>query len=262
MAAVLILLLLPVRHESTAGSFVLEPAHPTVVRALVPGVVEQVYVEEGSRVAAGEPLATLRNVPLVSDAAQAKAQYLVASHRATSAALQYHDFGMASKERDRLAARSEQLNLEAGNLEITAPVSGVVLTPRPQDRVGSSVVEGTEFVEIADPSLLVARIQVSEYDMYKVRPGSRARLQVEGIAETLDSYVADITAVSSVDSASQGKYAGLRPPQFYVVRLPVAAEDGRFKPGMSGVARIYGRRESLAAWGLEQMRIILSRKIW
>jgi hypothetical protein len=30
MAAVLILLLLPVRHESTAGSFVLEPAHPTV----------------------------------------------------------------------------------------------------------------------------------------------------------------------------------------------------------------------------------------
>ena len=262
MAAVLILLLLPVRHESTAGSFVLEPAHPTVVRALVPGVVEQVYVEEGSRVAAGQSLATLRNIPLVSGAAQAKAQYLVASHRATSAALQYHDFGMASKERDRLAARSEQLNLEAGNLQITAPVSGVVLTPRPQDRVGSSVVEGTEFVEIADPSLLVARIQVSEYDMYKVRPGSRARLQVEGIAETLDSYVADITAVSSVDSASQGKYAGLRPPQFYVVRLPVAAEDGRFKPGMSGVARIYGKRESLAAWGLEQMRIILSRKIW
>ena len=262
MAAVLILLLLPVRHESTAGSFVLEPAHPTVVRALVPGVVEQVYVEEGSRVAAGQSLATLRNIPLVSGAAQAKAQYLVASHRATSAALQYHDFGMASKERDRLAARSEQLNLEAGNLQITAPVSGVVLTPRPQDRVGSSVVEGTEFVEIADPSLLVAPIQVSEYDMYKVRQGSRARLQVEGIAGTLDSYVADITAVSSADSNNQTKYAGLRPPQFYVVRLPVAAEDRRFKPGMSGVARIYGKRESLAAWGLEQMRIILSRKIW
>jgi putative peptide zinc metalloprotease protein len=265
IAAIAIFFLVPMRRESTSGSFVLEPAHRMVVRALVPGVVEEIYVEEGSSVTAGQPLAKMRNVPLESDAARAKAQYVVASDRATSAALHYHNFGSASKERDRLEARSEQLNLEANNLEILSPISGVVLTPRPQDRVGSSLAEGAELVEIADPTTLIASIYVSEYDMYKVREGAPARLQAEGIPGTRDSYVVNITALSSPADPTlidQTKYKGLHPPEFYVVRLPVSGTDGRFKAGMKGVARVYGKRESLAALSFEQVRIILSRKIW
>jgi multidrug efflux pump subunit AcrA (membrane-fusion protein) len=265
IAILAVFFLVPIRHESTSGSFVLEPGHRTVVRTLVPGVVEEIYVHEGSSVTAGEPLARMRNVPLASDVARAKAQYMVASDRATSAALHYHNFGSASKERDRLAARSAQLSIEASNLEIISPISGVVLTPRPQDRVGSSVSEGTELVEIADPATLIASIYVSEYDMYKMRKGERARLQVEGVPGTQDSYVVDITAVSSSADPTvidQGKYKGLHPPEFYLVRLPVSGADGRYKPGMRGVARTYGERKSLASLSFEQLRIILSRKIW
>ena len=187
---------------------------------------------------------------------------MVASDRLKSAALAYRDFGVAAKERDRLAARSEQLNLEASNLEISSPVSGVVLTSRPQDRVGSSVAEGTELFEIADPTRLVASIQVSEYDMYTVHLGSWARLQVEAVTGTIDSYVQSITPISSVEPSEQTKYMGLRPPQFYLVRLGIAADSLQLRPGMRGVARIYGKRRSLAALGLEELRVILSRKIW
>jgi hypothetical protein len=131
--------------------------------------------------------------------------------------------------------------------------------------VGSSVAEGTELVEIADPTTLLASIYVSEYEMYRVRKGARARLQVEGIPQTQDSYVVDITAVSSSADPTiidQTKYKGLHPPEFYLVRLPVSGADGRFKPGMRGVARIYGERKSLASLSFEQLRILLSRKIW
>jgi hypothetical protein len=58
-AVIIVLLLLPVWRQSTSGSFILEPAHPAVVRAAVPGVVEAVYVDEAQQVSAGQALASM-----------------------------------------------------------------------------------------------------------------------------------------------------------------------------------------------------------
>jgi putative peptide zinc metalloprotease protein len=264
-AAVLTLLLLPVWHQSTSGSFVLEPARRAVVRSVVPGLVEDVFVNEGTVVEAGQPLAKLRNVPLQSDLAEAQAQFVVAADRMTLAAMHYENYGTALQERQRLAAQSEQLRLKAANLEITSPLSGVVLSPRVRDRVGSYLTEGTELLEVADLSTLRARIYVSEYDMHKVRAGAPAKLQVEGVPRTWQSRAASITPVSQASDATlmdQTKFKGLHPPQFYLVELLVSGTDGSLKPGMKGVARVYGKRTSLAGLSVETLRVVLGRKIW
>src|ERR1700747_141833 len=125
-AALLALLLLPVWHQSTSGNFELEPAQLAIVRPPVPGLLENVYVREGMSVIAGQPLAKLRNLRLQSNVAEAQAQYEVATHRATLAALHYRDFGAAAKEGERLAAKSAQLRLEAANLDIASPISGKI----------------------------------------------------------------------------------------------------------------------------------------
>ena len=65
-------------------------------------------------------------------------------------------------------------------------MSGTVVTPGVEDRIGEYLTEGTEVVEIADLETLRARIYVSEYDMYKVREGAEARMQVEGVVEGLE----------------------------------------------------------------------------
>jgi len=263
--AVVVFLFLPIRHESASGSFVLEPVHRAVVRAMVPGVLEGVYVKEGTPVKAGQPLATLRNLPFQSDVAAAKAQYVVAAGRATSAALAYRNFGVAAKERDRLAARSTGFELKAANLEIASPISGVVLTPRLEDHVGSYLTAGAELLEVADPTQLLARIYVSEYDLYKVKDNAAAKLRIDGIPETWESRVAAITPLSSSSDPTVvdlRKYAGLRPPQFYVVQIPMTSLNSRLKPGMTGMARVYGKRQSLTEWAFEQVRIILDRKVW
>src|SRR6266851_4999785 len=101
-SAVIVLLLLPVWHQSTSGSFVLEPAHRAVVRSVVPGLVEGVFVKEGTAVEAGQTLARLRNLPLQSAVAQARAQYVVAADRMTLAAMHYENYGTALQERQRL----------------------------------------------------------------------------------------------------------------------------------------------------------------
>jgi len=263
--SVLVILLLPLWHQSTSGRFVLEPARRFVARAEVPGFVEDVWVSEGSTVSNGTPLATLRNLPVQSDAAEARARYVVASGRATSAQLRYENVGTALRERDRLAIQSEQLRRKAGSLGLVSPISGVVITPNLRNRVGSYLTEGAELLEVADLASLRARIYVSEYDMYKVRQGAGAKLQVEGIPRIWESQALSITPLSLESDPSvsgETKFKGLHPPQFYVVELPFNNHSGMLKPGMTGFGRIYGKRTSLAGLGWEALRVVLGRKIW
>jgi len=265
LATAAVLLLLPVFHQSASGPFQLEPVRRAVIRTAVPGVLEQIAVGEGTAVSAGQTLATLRNVPLQSDLAAARAQYVVAAGRARTASLRYQNYGAALKERDRLATQSEQLRQKAAELQVVSPISGVILTPKLQDRIGSYLTEGTELLEVADLEELRARIFVSEYDMYKVQEGARGKLQVEGVGRLWNSeavWVAPNSAEADPALTDQSRFKGLHPPRFYLVELRVANAEGQLKPGMTGVARIYGKRESLGGMMWENLWVMLGRKIW
>jgi putative peptide zinc metalloprotease protein len=259
------LLLAPLRHDAVVGRFILEPYKRVTVRAEVPGIVTAVYAEEGKPVEAGASLVRLRNLPLQSRLAHSEADYTVASGRATSAALRYGNFGPAVKEQERLSRQTSVLSSEAANLELKSPISGVVLTPRVSDRVGTYVTEGTELAEVADLSQLRARIYVSEHDMYKLRVGSRASLQVEGIFKKWKAQALAISPVSTeIDPglAGEPQYKGMRAPNFYTADLLVANPDGKLKPGMSGTARVYGQRRSFAGFILQEVINFLGRKLW
>jgi putative peptide zinc metalloprotease protein len=256
--------LLPLWRQSTSGRFVLEPVHRSIVRAAVPGVVSDILVHEGSIVHTGELLAKLRNLPLQSDAAEAQSRLAMASARAVSAQLRHGDYGSAVQDRDRLAVQSTQLTLKAGSLELRSPIAGVVLTPHLGDRLGSYLTEGTQFLEVADVAALRARIYVSEYDMHKVREGAPARLHIDGTVQKWESHAASVTPAAASDASlmDQTTFKGLRPPQFYAVEIPVSDEGGVLKPGMTGTARVYGQRRSVAGFAIETLKVVLGRKFW
>lgn len=265
LVAALVLFLIPVWHQSTVGPFKLEPLRRVMVRTAVPGVLESTFVREGTVVAAGQPLATLRNIPLESEVAEARAQYAVANSRARTASLQFKNYGAALQDRDRFATQAEQLGLKAAALQLTSPISGVVLTPRLDDRRNSYLTQGTDLVEVADLDTLRARILVSEYDLYKVHTGAPAKLQVEGIPHIWDCQVIFMAPVSSDSDPTlidPALFKGLHPPRFYLVELQVPSQSGLLKPGMTGEARIYGQRRTLAGLAFENLRVVLSRKIW
>jgi len=264
-AAAAVVLLLPVSHETVQGSFVLEPERRAVVRNLVPGSVSRVYVDEGAQVAAGSPVVQLRNLPLQSQLARAEADFAEASMQATSAALHYADFGSANAERNRLAQQAQLLRAETDGLNVLSPIAGTVLTPRVGDRLGSYVAEGTPLAEIADTSRMRARIFVSEYDLYKIAVGSPARLQIEGVWGKLDSQVTSLAPKSSeIDPAlgEANQFKGLLPPNFYVAQMEIDNSDGRLKTGMTGSARVYGARRSLAGLALQETWRFVVKKLW
>jgi putative peptide zinc metalloprotease protein len=264
-AAIILLCLLPLWHDSVQGRFILEPARNAVVHSSVPGSVIRVYARENTDVQANQPLFQLRNLSLESQLSRSEAEYHMAAIRATTAKINYANFGAAVEERDRLSKQLNLLNSQNAALEIVSPISGTVLTPKVTDRIGSYLTKGTELIEIGDLRNMRARIFVSEHDFYKVASNSRIRLQVDGLWRRWNSLLDSIAPLSSeMDPAlaEENKFKGLRPPNFYVAKAEIDNEDRELKPGMTGEARIYGPRRSLAELIWRETRRFLVRKLW
>jgi len=262
---VLLLLFLPLCHDHTSGRFFLEPAERAVVRARVAGEISEVFVGEGMEVKVGAPLLQMRNMALQSKVSESEAELSIASMMVSEATLHNANLGLALVDRDRLKRQARELENRASLLEVTSPIQGVLLTPKLADRVGAFVPEGMELAEIANLEVMRARIYVSDHDMSRIRAGALATAQVTGVAKKWNARTLDISPVSSEiapELAEKSKYTGLNPLNFYVVDLAIANPNGILKPGMVGIARIYGQRRSLAGLIVQQLIEFFGRKAW
>jgi putative peptide zinc metalloprotease protein len=269
IAAVILglVLAIPVWKESVAGKFVLEPVDRAVVRAHVPGRVSQVYVREGETVAKGSPLASLSNLPLQSRLENAESRFVLASAGAREAALRYQGYGNALAEKRESASQYMQLSEMNVALELQAPIGGTVVTPKVQDQLGGYLKAGTELLEIADLSRMRARIYTSEFELYKIHTGETARLQMDGMLARRDGQVSLVSTRptetpvwAAQESGRDSDADGAR--QYYFVDILLENSGGELKPGMSGVARVYGRRRSIGGMALEVVKNSWGRKLW
>ncbi|HWY09303.1 MAG TPA: efflux RND transporter periplasmic adaptor subunit [Candidatus Acidoferrales bacterium] len=261
----LALLALPIWRESVAGRFILEPGRSAVVRARVPGLITDIFVKEGQKVMAGDPLATLRNLPLESDYERAQARLMLASERYKVASLHYSGYGSALKEEQQMVTRVQDLSDRRNGLKLTSPISGTILTPRVEQQLGSYLSEGNQFLEVADLSTLRVRIYISEYDLSKIKSEAPAEMQVDGFLKKWSASVKSVAAYSSeMDPRLLGdvKLEGMNPPHFYLVDIALLDPQEEVRPGMTGLARVYGRRRSFLGKGLESFQNFWARKLW
>ena len=262
-----LLLAVPVWKESVAGKFVLDPVNKAVVRAHVSGTISQIFVGEGDAVSAGSPLATLSSLPLQSSLSDASARLQLASAQAKDAALNYQGYGGALQERERSAKQYGQASEMSAALEIKAPITGTVVTPKIQDQLGAYLKSGGELLEIADMSRMRARIYISEFDLYKIRAGQRAKLQIDGALRRREGEVSMVstrpTEIPRVGAEEAESDASIdRSHQFYFVDIVVENPGDALKPGMAGVARVYGGRRSFGGMALEEVKNFWGRKLW
>jgi putative peptide zinc metalloprotease protein len=258
-------LCLPVWHESVTGQFILESAQSVIVRTEIPGTITEILTQEGANVSAGAPLIRIRSIPLQSKVAAAEANLEVASLRTNFASLHYANLGSSLGEREQLTTQVRELKSQATELELSSPISGSVLSSRLQDRLGASVQAGLDLVEVADLSAMRARFYASEHDMHKIGLHAPVRLFVEGFPRIWDAQVEAITPVSSaIDPrlATPAQYKGLYAPNFFVVEMLISNSEGKLKPGMIGVAKIFRQRRSVL--GLFWLEIVqfFGRKVW
>ena len=208
------------------------------VRAETAGRVVAVEVEEGDRVAAGDPLVRLAMNDRAARRAEAEARVLQAKAD-FEAAQRLRGDGFQSEvavnearaalesARARLAAIEEEI----ADTRIEAPVAGVV-EERPV-AVGDYVAVGDDVARLIDADPLIAVANVAQQDIRKVRPGSRAQIELA----TGDKLEGKVTYISSAAESGSRTFRvevtapnpkGLPVGVSATVRIPLAPIEAHF----------------------------------
>ncbi|MEO1554819.1 MAG: efflux RND transporter periplasmic adaptor subunit [Pseudomonadota bacterium] len=135
-------------------------------------------------------------------------------------------------------ANVEQLTLdlafreaEIARTRIVAPMSGRVVTPELQLRIGSYLNVGSTLLEIERSDVVSAAIAVPESDITLVEPGDQVTLKIRGLAgQPIEGTVARIATVANDDAFGR------------IVRVEAEVEnaDDILRSGMTGYAKVEG----------------------
>jgi HlyD family secretion protein len=128
---------------------------------------------------------------------------------------------------------------------IVAPIDGTVTRLQSQlgERVlGTSFNKGTEIMTISDLNQMEARVDIGEVDVVLIKPGQRARLEVDAFRDKRFSGVVTEIANSSKGSASAfgGSSSSSQEATKFEVRIRIQ-ENESFRPGMSVSTEIESR---------------------
>ncbi len=201
------------------------------VRALVDGTVERMAVREGSRVARGDLLAVLRSSSLAGER-EATAADANSADRLASLAASRGDAAEERLHRIRGEALRRELSLldeDLGRTSVRAPAAGLVLTPRLEEKTGSSLAEGDLLLVLGRTDTLELELGVEQQDILRVRPGQEVRLRVDALPSR--TFAGRVTSIAQLPFEQDGDVR-------YPVRASVPNPDGLLKPDMVAHARV------------------------
>lgn len=214
-------------------------------RALTPGVIERVMVQEGDVVAAGAPLAQLRDAELRAQRAATMAA-LVGAERAAATAVSRGDPATERLQRAREAALRQELAVLDEHLAaavLRAPVKGTVLTPRTEDLVGLGLEPGDPVIRVGRTDTLELEFGVRQRDLSRVATDHAVRLRADALpGRTFEGAVA---SVAELPVTVDGEVV-------YPVRALIPNSDRVLKPGMLAHARVRTAPASVATRMLRQ----------
>ena len=234
--AALTLIRWPLRVDGVNPAF--RPLWRAEVRPTVSGVIDRVFVREGMAVDRGAPIMHLRDEELRAQRDAAAAAVAAADRAAAIASSR----GDAAEERlqrlrgDVLRRDVDLLDEQIHSAVVRSPVAGVVLTPRPEERVGAHVDAGDLLAVVGRTDSLELDLGVDQVDITRVHVGQEVRLRVDALPQrTFSGRVVSIGALPADDSSRVT----------FPVRAMVANDGGLLRPGMAAYARVLTARASV-----------------
>jgi len=240
----------------TVATGAIVPRNEVGVKSRVSGVVDQLYVEPGQRVAAGDRIATIRILPDSATLNSAQSQASSASIRVNDAKAELdrvaalHDQGAASgrelqqaqtaydlaAQDQRAARRNLQIVREGAaggtdvSTEVRSPVPGMVLSV--DVKVGYSVIEsntfneGTTIAYVADMDDLVFEGFLDESEVGRVREGLPLGLTVGALQDQRLEGVLEYISPKGIEQDGAVQFeirAAVEPPEGVFVRAGSSA---------------------------------------
>ena len=153
-----------------------------------------IYVESGTMVSRGEPLALLRSAEDAPFFVRQVREGQESSNLDQLAGLA-SKYGMSAAELTKMTQTTqgqeaiELLTESAEEVTVTSPISGVVLDDLPEE--GTVVTQGISLCKIQDRSSFLVTAQISERDIEKVSVGNTAVITGQGLGKTSCSGVVE-----------------------------------------------------------------------
>jgi len=250
-------------EDAVSASGSVKPVSSVVVTPEVDGIIDQVNVQEGSVVNAGDTLFTIKNDSLDKAVKQAEIDLKTAKNT-TSASYAtysnaydayYSDTGteqavydtQSAYENAVLAQQTAQQNYDnavaqAAKRTVTAPTAGsiVVMNAISGSSLGSTGTSGStgttsgSLIQIADLSQMTVTVQINESDISKIAVGQSATVTFSALpGVTLDATVTHISTMATGDSSS-----GSTGIVTYGVDLLIPSPVAELKPGMTASVSI------------------------
>ncbi len=215
------------------------PQRTYTVGAEVDGIVREILVREGDQVRAGQPLARLHNDHITARLNQVKVWLTTSRGNARNlfAANRIDQYQMEQNEIRKLQAELEMLETQQDKTEMVSPISGTVLTPLLEERVGEYLEKGDFFCEVAGLDSMRAEINFPAADIHLAGENQRIKLLISAFPEK--TFWGTVERVSSRGNSGQENNA-------FLIRGSIENTERLLKPGMTGHARIYCGKRSLA----------------
>jgi RND family efflux transporter MFP subunit len=228
IAALLIAIPMPMRIGANAT---VVPAERRVVSAEAGGIAERVLIHEGSVVHPGDLLAVLDSSAAQLEMAQARSSFAIAQRALADAEFQ-RDPAAAGQARIQVQLYQAEMQLEQKRVDeaqLVAPISGVVVTPRVEQKVGTMLSPGEAFCELVDEAHMAVTMNVREVDVPNLRVGAPVRIKLNSLPT--NTFHGTLDRIGATSQAEEGE-------QFFVVRADFANPDSAARDGMVGRAKV------------------------
>jgi len=158
------------------------------------------------------------------------------------------DLGLARREladaegrRDSAQATQARLRMQKHEAEVVlyrervdharlrAPIAGVVVTPKVEEKAGQLLPAGEVFCELVALDRMAVEMNVPETEVALVRSQNYVTLKLN--TYPAETFPGEVERMSAQTIAAEGE-------QFFVVRGVFENPEGRMRPGMAGRAKI------------------------
>ena len=202
------------------------------------GVVTAVYVKEGDRVRAGQPIAKVDDQLLRESVSELKTQMSLANTVfEKQASLWKQQIGteiqylQAKNNKESLERRLSTLNTQLAQSTVTAPISGVV--DQVIVKIGQSAAPGVGLVRIVNLSQLKVVAKVADSYSGSVRKGDAVTVEFPDVSKNLKSRISFVA--TTVDPATRT----------FTIEAPLPS-DNALKPNMLARVKINDQSQANA----------------
>lgn len=237
------------------GSAYVMPARSAKVNAEVEGIIAETRVREGDFVRRGDVIATLRGDEYLLNLNDARARYDIIS-REILRAQAVAGAAMAQMERVKLDQTEREIKVyetRLGQTQIRAPIDGVVVTPRTEEKVGRFIQRGEAFCETADVDPIVIELLVPEDDIGLVSIGQEVWLKANAFPS--EKFIGRVSQISPEAREEQGS-------KMFVVRADVSNPTRSLRTGMVGRGKVLTGNRSVGHVLFRSPIRWLRTKVW